>query len=71
MSKDSSTKCYQDNKEKLQKRCMIDTKTNPKKKQKKKRQYGYEQYKHLFEDAKQRLVKYIHKCYTMSQNASQ
>ena len=50
-------KYYQTNKERLQKRCMKDIKTYPKK-IKKKRQYGCEQYKNLSEDEKQRLADY-------------
>ena len=57
MSKDSSAKCYQSNKEKLQ------TKEKERhqefsKEEKEKRQYGHEQYKNLSVSEKQKLVEY-------------
>ena len=62
MSKTSSAKYYQDNKERLQK--------NPWKisvflKKKKKRQYGRERYKNLSEDEKRKLIEYRKKYYKM------
>ena len=50
MSKDSSAKYYQDNKERLQ--------VFLKKKKKKKQQYGHERYKNLPKDEKQKLIEY-------------
>ena len=47
MSKDSSAKYFQSNKERLQIKIMKDIKVFPKKKNKKKRQYGRQQYKNL------------------------
>ena len=57
MSKDSSARCYQSNKEKLQ------TKEKERhqefsKEEKEKRQYGREQYKNLSVSEKQKLVEY-------------
>ena len=57
MSKDSSAKCYQSNKEKFQ------TKEKERyqelsKEEKEKRQYGREQYKNLSVNEKQKLVEY-------------
>ena len=58
MSKNSSAKYYQNNKERLQKNLVKDIKVFLKKKKKKKRQYGRERYKNLQEDEKQKLVEY-------------
>ena len=58
MSKNSSAKYYQDNKERLQKKLVKDIKVFLKKKKKKKRQYGPERYEKLSEDEKQKLVAY-------------
>ena len=59
MSKDSSAKYYQNNKERLQKKkLMRDTKVFLKKKKKRKWQYGPCRYKNLPEDGKQKLVEY-------------
>ena len=52
MSKDSLAKYYQNDKERLQKRREKEEDKN------KKQQYGHERYKNVFEDEKQRLVKY-------------
>ena len=67
MSKDSSAKCYQSNKEKLQ------TKEKERhqefsKEEKEKRQYGREQYKNLSVNEKQKLVEYTKKNYKMGKN---
>ena len=52
----SSAKYYQDNKERLQKRtCGRYQRLSNKEKEKKKQQYGREQYKILPEDEKQKL----------------
>ena len=48
MSKDSSAKQYQENKERLQKKLVKN----------KKRQYGHERYKNLSEYEKQKLVEH-------------
>ena len=57
MSKDSSAKYYQKNKEKLQKKLMIYQDPSEEEKNKK-WHYGRERYKNLPEDVKQRLVEY-------------
>ena len=57
MSKHSCAKYCNKNTQILQKRCMIDMKTNPKKKQKKETIWQ-EQCKTLLENIKQRLVEY-------------
>ena len=51
MSKDSSAKYYQNNKERLQK-LVKDTKVFLKKKKKKSKTYRYERYRYLTEDEK-------------------
>ena len=58
MSKDSSAKYYQNNKERLQKNLVKGIKVFLKKKEKKKQQYGRERCKNLPEDEKQRLLEY-------------
>ena len=63
MSKDSSAKYYENNKERLQKNLVKDIKVVLKKKKEEKQQYGFEQYKNLPEDEKQKLVKYRKKHY--------
>ena len=68
MSKDSSAKYYQNNKDykrNARKRYL----SLSKKEKRKKRQYGSERYKNLPEDKKQRLVKYRKKYYKMRKNA--
>ena len=57
MSTNLSTKYYQKNKERLQKKFMKDIKIFIKKKKDKKRQYGCKQYKNLPEN-KKKLEKY-------------
>ena len=69
MSKNSSAKYYQDNKEKLQKKLVKDIKVFLKKKKKKKRRYGRVRYRHLPEDEKQKLVGYRKKIYQMRKKA--
>ena len=56
ISKDSSAKCYQNNKERLQKKSRKNIEVFPNKK--KDQQYRHERYKNLSEDKKQRLVEY-------------
>ena len=63
MSKDSSAKYYQGNKESLQKNLLKDIKVFLKKRKKKS-----EHYKKLPEDKKQRLVEYRKKYYRMTKN---
>ena len=59
MFKSISSKYYQENKERLQKKSLAKyIKVFLKKKKKKKRQYGHERYKNLPENEKQRLVEY-------------
>ena len=58
MSKDSSTKYYQDNKETLQEKACERYQSLCRKKKKKKQQYGCKQYKNIQEDEKQRLAEY-------------
>ena len=58
MSKTSSAKYYQENNETLQKKLVKDIKIFLKMKKKKKRQYGREWYKNLWEVEKQKLVEY-------------
>ena len=62
----SSAKYYQDNKERLQKRtCERYQRLSNKEKEKKKQQYGREQYKILPEDEKQKLDEYRRKYYKL------
>ena len=56
MSKTSSLKYYQENKERLKKKLMEDIKIILKKKKKKKQQYGCECYKNLSENEKKGLL---------------
>ena len=62
MSKNLSAKCYQEHKEGLQKKLVKDTKISSKKKKKKawerSERYGFERYKNLSEDEKQKLLEY-------------
>ena len=69
MSKDSSAKYYENNKERLQKNLVKDIKVVLKKKKEEKQQYGFEQYKNLPEDEKQKLVKYRKKHYKTRNSA--
>ena len=56
MSKNSSAKYFQDNKERLHKKKLVkDIEVFLKKKKKRKWQYGRERYKNLSEDEKQNL----------------
>ena len=68
MSKDSSTKYYQNNKERLQKKAPERYQSLSKEKKEKKQQYDQERYKYLPEDEKQNLVEYRKKYY-MRKNA--
>ena len=52
MSKDSSPKYYQDNKERLIKKLVKDMKVFLKSEMKKKKQYGFERYTNLLENEK-------------------
>ena len=72
MSKYSSAVYYQNNKERLQK-CLMKTSKSFWRLQRKKWQYGCEQYKNLSENEKQRLTEYRKKSYEMwkNKNASQ
>ena len=56
MSKDSSAKYYQSDKERLQKKFLKDVRVFLTKKKEKKWQYGCERYKNLPEDEKQKLI---------------
>ena len=56
MLKDSSTKYYQNNKEKLQKKARERYQSLSKEEKQKKQQYGCGQYKNLPEDEKKKLV---------------
>ena len=58
MSKVSSAKYYQNNKEKLKKKSCGRYQSLFKEKKEKKVEYGREQYKNLPEDEKQKLVEY-------------
>ena len=58
MSKDSSAKYYQSNKERLPKKLVREIIVLSEKKKKKKQQYGHERYKHLPEDGKQKLAEH-------------
>ena len=61
MSKNLSAKCYQEHKEGLQKKLVKDTKISSKKKKKvweRSERYGFERYKNLSEDEKQKLLEY-------------
>ena len=61
MSKNLSAKCYQEHKEGLQKKLVKDTKISSKKKKKaweRAERYGFERYKNLSEDEKQKLLEY-------------
>ena len=55
MSKDSSPKYYQDNKERLIKKLVKDMKVFLKSEMKKKKQYGFERYTNLLKNEKQKL----------------
>ena len=66
ISKDSSAKYYQNNKERLEKKNLVkDIKVFLKKKKKKEWQNGLEQYKSLQEDEKQKLAEFRKKYYKM------
>ena len=61
MSKNLSAKCYQEHKEGLQKKLVKDTKISSKKKKKvweRSERYGFERYKNISEDEKQKLLEY-------------
>ena len=57
MCRNLSAKCYQENKERLQKKFVKDVKIYLKKKIKNQR-FDHERYKNLAEDEKQKLVEY-------------
>ena len=69
MSKNSSAKYYEDNKERLQKKLVKDIKVFLKKKKKKKGQCGCGRYKNLSEVEKKKLLEYRKKCYKMRKKA--
>ena len=69
MSKDSSVKYYQDNKERLQKKLGKNIKAFLKKKRKK-WQFGRKRYKNLQEGEKQKLVEYRKKILENEKNVS-
>ena len=56
MFRNLSAKYYQENNERLHNKIVKYIKAILKKKKKKKRQYGWERYKYLSEDEKQKLV---------------
>ena len=56
MSKKLLAKCHQENKERLQKKILKDTKIFPKKRKKKKQRYGYKRYKNLKKIKNKRLL---------------
>ena len=56
LSKESSAKCYQNNKERLQKKA-CERYQSPSK-DKNWQQYGYERHKNFLEDEKQKVVEY-------------
>ena len=58
MFRNLSAKYYQENNERLHNKIVKYIKAILKKKKKKKRQYGWERYKYLSEDEKQKLVEY-------------
>ena len=58
MSKNLSAKCYQENKERLQKKTRERYQNLSKEEKEKKRQYGRERCKNLPEDEKNKLVDY-------------
>ena len=58
MSKNSSAKYYQDNKERLQKKAHERYQSLPKEEQDKNQPYGHERYKNLSKDKKQKLFEY-------------
>ena len=64
MSKDSSTKCYQNNKERLAKKAHERYQSLSKEEEQIKQQHGREQYKNLPENGKQKLVDYRKKYIT-------
>ena len=71
ISKDSSAKHYEDNKERLKKKaCERDQSLSKEEKEKKKWQYGHEWYKNLPENKKQKLVEHRKKYYKMKRIAS-
>ena len=58
LSKDSSAKHYQNNKERLQGKAREKYQSLSKEEKEKKQQYGHERYENLPEDEKQKLVEY-------------
>ena len=69
MSKDSSAKYYQNNKERLQKKSRERYQSLCEKERGKKQKCGREGYKILTENEKQKLVEYRKKYYNMRKNA--
>ena len=68
MSKYSSAKYYQNNKERLQKKACERYQSLSKEEEEKKQQYACERYKNLPEDKKQKLVEYRKKYYKLRKN---
>ena len=68
MSKDSSAKYYQNNKERLPKKACERYQSLSKEEEEKKQQYACERYKNLPEDKKQKLVEYRKKYYKLRKN---
>ena len=63
ISKNLSAKCYQENKERLQKKARERYQNLSKEEKEKKQQYGRERYKNFSEDEKNKLVEYRKKYY--------
>ena len=69
MSRNSSAKYFQNNKERLQKTACERYESFSKKEKEKQLQYGRKQYKNLPEDNKKRLVEYRKYYYKVRRNA--
>ena len=68
MSKNLSSKYYQENKERLQKKARGRYQNLSKEEKEEKHQYGRERYKNLPEDEKDKMVEYREKYYKMRKN---
>ena len=69
MSKSSTAKYYEGNKERLQKKACERCQSFSKEEKEKKQQYGCKRYKNLSEDEKQKLVEYRKKYYGMKKKS--
>ena len=69
MFKNSSAKCYQDNKERLQKMSRERYHSLSKEQKEKQKQSGHERYKNLSEDENQKIIEYGKNCYKMRKSA--